>query len=167
MKKAVIAIGAVFLGIIVLTGAAALAEAPKEVKECFDKTVEKLMSLPEKECIVTLDRRKITIEQLNSYQWVNPLAVVPRKFYYWESDTQETQWRSKRYLAKRYWGPMSVCYGIDKQKRMYGDFAELYEMSARNKPSLVGFLIFLADNDKDGIYAFIKLLGVENPKIDI
>lgn len=165
MKK----ITVILLGFLVLSGGfAELARSEEESQEklaeyrmCLDKRLDDLKLLSEKEAIETLDGKMFPLSVFEVFRAIDPRAIPPHKFYYWESEVVERKVGStSTHLIRIYWSPLSICDPAmkkEKQKK-FGDFAEIYNIR-NGKPELLGFALYLGliDDKGDGVYSVMQL----------
>ena len=62
-----------------------------EISQCIESRKAEMDSKPEKDFIIGLNGEKIYLNIYRAYSAKNLLAIVPYRFYYWESEVREKE----------------------------------------------------------------------------
>lgn len=127
-----------------------LADDSKQVKDCMDKAIEKIIeirSLPEKKYLYTLDSQKVSLNEFNQKCFkLFPNCSMFEKFYYLPNEIREIASKTKRGVKKHKIRCYSNCLSVfcpekyDPQKT-HGDIAEFYD----EKGKFMGLSVYMGE----------------------
>jgi hypothetical protein len=135
---------------IIFTQPILLADGKQQRRDCLDQAVKRIIeirSLPEKKYLLTLDGKRVPLQEFYiKSNHLFPQCCLFKKFYYWQSEVREVFSNTQRGMIKHKIRCYHNCFSIYcpdscKPRKTHGDVAEFYD----SKGNFMGLAVCLGD----------------------